>query len=56
MRYYTYVPEEDAGEGAVFAPTIEVNFAEPINEDDVVRLCLSYRPRIKTLPNGDLEV
>ena len=44
MRWFSYVPEEDAGEGAVFAPTIEVNFAEALKDTDVVRMCLSYRP------------
>jgi hypothetical protein len=43
MRWYSYVPEEDPEEGAVFAPTLEVNFKEAIKETDVVRLCLAYR-------------
>ena len=43
MRYYSYVPEDDPDVGAVFAPTLEINFKEAIKETDVVRLCLSYR-------------
>ena len=45
MRFYSYVDEEQADLGAIFAPTIEVKFAEEYapKDTDVVRLCLSYR-------------
>ena len=65
MRWYSYVPEEDAEEGAVFAPTIELNFAEKIPDDSVVRICLSYRASVtlgtdgtenKSTDQSDLEV
>ena len=66
MRWYSYVPEEDAEEGAVFAPTIELNLAEKPADDSVVRLCLSYRASVtlgtdgvtenKSTDQSDLEV
>ena len=45
MRYFSYVDEEQADLGAIFAPTLEVTFseAEAPTDDSVVRLCLSYR-------------
>ena len=45
MRYYSFVDENAAELGAIFAPTIQVTFAESEKpaDDSVVRLCLSYR-------------
>jgi len=56
MRWYSYVPEEDAGEGAIFAPTLEINFKDPVPDDSVVRLCLSYRGAITLAPDGSENV
>ena len=53
MRWYSYVPEENAEEGAVFAPTIEINFKDDVADDSVVRLCLSYRPAVTLGTNGE---
>ena len=54
MRWYSYVPEEDAEEGAVFAPTIEMNFKEALKETDVVRICLAYRASLEKDSADDL--
>jgi hypothetical protein len=52
MRWYSYVPEEDAEEGAIFAPTIELNFKDSVDDNAAVRLCLSYRAAETLDPDG----